>query len=292
MSWGGGSSTINEEYFEEYYRAKGFEIIAPEKLSLDEQLNLVVNADEVVTTLGSTSHFVVFMKPGSVLTILTRTDGQVLIPQCWLSQASGIKTTIVDVSMNFLPCNRIWGVNLLGPSECWKEYVKDAYGDDVENDTISDATNKKYLVEWINYYTERPYMSRRILENLDAFDFLNKMSMVFCGKLLSSKDYIAKTKWQQGRELNAAKDEIVELKNNYNKMQSDFNSQLNDLQLILKKHMAVEEGQKNEIESLGRANYDLKEKYYSIFNSLSFKVGRMITFIPRKVRDLFNIKKR
>lgn len=55
---------INEEYYEKFYAARGYKIVAPEKLSLSQQINLISSAKEIVTTLGTLSHLAVFAGGG------------------------------------------------------------------------------------------------------------------------------------------------------------------------------------------------------------------------------------
>ena len=53
---------LNEQYFEKFYESKGYTIISPEKFSVKEQISMVKSADEIVSTLGSLSHHVLFCK--------------------------------------------------------------------------------------------------------------------------------------------------------------------------------------------------------------------------------------
>ena len=48
-----GRIQIGEERMAEYFYSKGYAIIRPETLTLDEQLNLLINADSFASTLGS-----------------------------------------------------------------------------------------------------------------------------------------------------------------------------------------------------------------------------------------------
>ena len=107
---------VNEEYFEQFYRKKGFEIISPERYSIEQQVSFISNADEIVCILGSLSHFAIFCKPNAELTILCRTSNETLQPQILVNQLSRIKCNIVDVSLNFLPADRVAGVEYIGVS--------------------------------------------------------------------------------------------------------------------------------------------------------------------------------
>ena len=75
------SDGINEEYYENFYAARGYKIVAPEKLSLSQQINLISSAKEIVTTLGTLSHLAVFAGEGVKLTILLRESETIILQQ-------------------------------------------------------------------------------------------------------------------------------------------------------------------------------------------------------------------
>ena len=130
-----GMYLCNEEYFEQFYKNKGFTIISPEEFSIKEQISMLSGADEIVSTLGSLSHFAIFCKPGTKFTMLTRVDNNTLCPQCLINEARNIDWYIVDASLNFLPLqNRSCGVCLLGETKHWKKYVKEKYGEEIQQE--------------------------------------------------------------------------------------------------------------------------------------------------------------
>ena len=55
---------------------------------------------------------------------------------------------------------------------------------------------------------------------------------------------------------------------------------------LKKKNTALDDNKKK-LEELKKKNAALEKKYDATINSTSFKVGRVITWIPRKIRDLF-----
>ena len=57
-----GRSQIGEERLAAYFKSKGYQIVSPEKLSLDEQLNLLINCESFASTLGSISHNSIFLR--------------------------------------------------------------------------------------------------------------------------------------------------------------------------------------------------------------------------------------
>lgn len=166
-----GPFHINEEYFEHFYAGKGFRIASPERLPLREQIRLVAGADEVVSTLSTLSHFALFCRPGTRFTMLTRTDRMMTL-QHLVNEASGVDWTIVDVSANCLCANQVLGPVLLGPTAYWREYARDRYGEEVEDDSIREQC-WQYLRQWSEFYSDPKLF--RLIRRLDAYDFLDRL---------------------------------------------------------------------------------------------------------------------
>ena len=148
-----GIRYVGEEYFENFYRKKGFLVISPEMLSIKEQINVIANAKEVVTTLGTISHLAMFAKPSTKFTILTRVNNDTLYPQQLVNDCFDIDYTYVDVSMNYLYANRSTGVVLLGITKYWKDYVKDKYNEEITESTSVDVINQ-YFKSWLEFFSQ------------------------------------------------------------------------------------------------------------------------------------------
>lgn len=179
----------NEKYFEHFYEERGYTIISPETLPICEQIALIANADEIVATLGSISHNILFAKPKAKFTILTRVEHQTLLPQCIINQAVGVDYCFVDVSMNYLfKGDRTTGVNLLGTTECWKSYVKNYLKetwDEKNNTTIEVFWG--YLLEWLSYYSNPKNYPK--ISNWKILDMLNQMNYILLGHTLDKKQF-------------------------------------------------------------------------------------------------------
>ena len=67
-----GARQVGEERLAEYFKSKGYEIVRPEKLTLDEQLNLLINTKSFATTLGSCSHNSLFLRDGTEAIFIPR----------------------------------------------------------------------------------------------------------------------------------------------------------------------------------------------------------------------------
>ena len=68
--------TYTEKKLEKLLVSKGYKIIFPETLTLNEQISLLKGCSEFVTTDGSTSHNAIFCKNGTKLVIIRKTDYQ------------------------------------------------------------------------------------------------------------------------------------------------------------------------------------------------------------------------
>ena len=51
-----GKYQVGEERLAEYFKSKGYDIVSPEKFTLDQQLNILINCESFASTLGSISH--------------------------------------------------------------------------------------------------------------------------------------------------------------------------------------------------------------------------------------------
>ena len=144
----------NEKYFEDFFAARGFEIVSPEKLTLDEQMSLIMGADEIAATLGTLTHWALFCKPTAKFIMLLRTsndDGRI---QRFINNVFK-NYYIVDVSKNFMFAYHNVGEFLIGSTKYWKEFVADYFGEEISEDddhSYLDATLDKYVDFWCRRY--------------------------------------------------------------------------------------------------------------------------------------------
>lgn len=152
-----GVHCYNEEYFENFFVARGFEAVSMEKLSVAEQISLIMGADEIAATLGTLTHWAIFSKSTAKFIMLNRTSGHVSGYQCMILEAFNVKNFyVVDVSKNFMYPNRTVGVVMLGANKYWKAFVADYFGEQIEEDDdvlyFDDALNK-YVNFWCKKYS-------------------------------------------------------------------------------------------------------------------------------------------
>lgn len=152
----GFRTSLNEQYYEEFFAARGFTIIYPETLPIEDQIAYIAGADEIVTTMGSMAHLLLFAKPTVNATILNR-SGQCLPGQIMVDQVRGIEPYFVDAYCNPLPVPHVDGPFLFGPNRFFRAYL-DERGinyepdelrmDSVQMRELSDA----FMTEWGRMY--------------------------------------------------------------------------------------------------------------------------------------------
>ena len=96
-----GRRQIGEERLAEYFYSKGYAIIRPENLSLDEQLDLLINANSFASTLGSSSHNSIFLRNGTEAVFIPRNLHSLNngVYQWSLNQINSINVTYIDSTL-------------------------------------------------------------------------------------------------------------------------------------------------------------------------------------------------
>lgn len=95
-----GRGQIGEERLAEYFRSKGYEIVSPEKLSLEEQLNLLINCESFASTLGSISHNSIFLPNKTETIFIPRASYFTSAYQKILNQVNDCKCNYVDSTLS------------------------------------------------------------------------------------------------------------------------------------------------------------------------------------------------
>ncbi len=143
-----GTNQIGEERLAEYFKSKGYEIIKPEKFSLDEQLNILANCESFASTVGSCSHNLIFLRDGAEVILIPRwIKNKLNAYQQALNQLHELKIFYVDSG---LP---IYSPEHTGPY-CYiiSEQLKKFFGDDAaetytEADFLTFLNYVKYALE-------------------------------------------------------------------------------------------------------------------------------------------------
>ena len=128
-----GNNQIGEGRLAEYFYSKGYEIIQPEKLSFDEQLNILSNCNDFASTIGSISHNIIFLKENSNAVLIPRVSHILNNYQQALNQIFDLNIFYIDSALS------LYAVNYGGPfcyivSENLRKY-------------FNDNSDEKFLIE-------------------------------------------------------------------------------------------------------------------------------------------------
>ena len=118
-----GIYQIGEERVAKYFNSKGYEVISPEKLTLDEQLNVLINAESFASTLGSCAHNSVFLREGTECIFIPRAANRFTTYQATINQINNLNATYIDSTLSLFFRN--------GSAYCFviSEQLKKFFGD-------------------------------------------------------------------------------------------------------------------------------------------------------------------
>lgn len=213
---------VGEDFFIDFYKRKGFEIVYPENHSLKEKISFLKGADEFVTQIGTNAHYAIFCKPTVKLTILSRVNDDPVSVQALLNEAAHIKNIYcVDVSMCFLQKKQSWGVAFIGVTNEFGRYVKEVYCEEPDITPEQSLRNNlyDYLKTFVSFNSSNSGFG--FIKNQKMLTILQNMSEVFLGKefdtskldLTTNEDVLNNRVKHLSAELDRSKKRIVELEN-------------------------------------------------------------------------------
>ena len=156
-----GRYQFGEERFAEYFKSKGYEIIQPENLTLDEQLNWLINCESFASTLGSCSHNSIFLRDGTEANFLTRAVNYFTACQRILDQVHDLKVNYFDSNLSIF-ASGVPRANCFIISPQLKRFFGDKWNGYEEEDFkiflqyVKDSMNKGLVVSSVamNSYKE------------------------------------------------------------------------------------------------------------------------------------------
>ena len=95
-----GRAQFGEERLAEYFRSKGYEVILPEKLTTDEQLNLLIKAESFASTLGSCAHYAIFLGNGTEAIFIPRSANRFTEYQQVIDQIANLNAIYIDSTLS------------------------------------------------------------------------------------------------------------------------------------------------------------------------------------------------
>lgn len=115
---------VGEEYFEEFFKGLGYDVVAPEKLPLDEQIRLIAGASHIACTMGTMAHMLAFSNSGADVTILLRSPSSVMPSQVVINNLRGLHWRMVDGTNNPMPTGQSNGCFLYWPTAGFYQWAK------------------------------------------------------------------------------------------------------------------------------------------------------------------------
>ena len=169
-----GRSQFGEERLADYFKSKGYEIISPEKLTLDEQLNLLINAESFASTLGSCAHNSIFLRDNSEVILIPRAANRFTYYQPQIDQVHPMNINYVDSSVSVF--------NTFNGPYCYiiSEQLKKFFGDKFTG--YSDDDLKIFLAYVINS------MKRGFKMNNDDLKYYAPIYQAICNQLKQRED--------------------------------------------------------------------------------------------------------
>lgn len=186
-----GARQLGEERLAEYFRSKGYEIVQPEKLSLNEQLNILINAENFASTLGSISHNSIFLRDKAETIFIPRVANVFNGYQPVIDQVHPLNINYVDSSMSLL--------NVLHNAFCFviSEQLKKFFGDKWTGYAEEDF---KIFLQYYKACTERG-----LTVNLELLEGYGTVFQDFMAQLKQHKDLITNCglppRWEEFRPL-------------------------------------------------------------------------------------------
>ena len=154
-----GGHMHNEKYFEEFFAKRDFKIVSMEKLSIEEQISLIMGADEIASTMGTLTHWELFCKPTAKFIMFPRihTKQSSVRFQFFINDVINLKNVyIVDVYKSIMyPQVHDGSECLIGSTKYWKEFVADYFCENIAEDDDSSyfgVALDKYINSWCQRY--------------------------------------------------------------------------------------------------------------------------------------------
>lgn len=185
------NNVVGEDFFIDFYKRKGFEIINPEDYSLREKANILYGADEVVSQAGTNLLFLVFCKSDVKVTFLTKTTTDPLAFHSMINSVAHIDESNiyhVNTALQFLYDHGSYGVCWMGVTREFAQYVRDKYKEEIE--ITPDDYIRLHLYDYLNkcmgYFNDSEFF--QYAKNQKMLTILQYMSEVFYGRKFDTEN--------------------------------------------------------------------------------------------------------
>lgn len=146
---------LNEEYFEAFFSSRGYKIIHPQELPLEEQVAYIAGADEIACTYGTLTHYALFAKPGTKLIGLLRSSASIHGHQQIVDDLKKLDSVYIDTSFNILPLAHLSQFGVLAPTVQWLNFINKEYQLSKQSDIFNDLNVSNFkLGDYLKLYLQ------------------------------------------------------------------------------------------------------------------------------------------
>ena len=292
---------IGEDYFIDFYKKRGFEIINPEDYTIKEIAELMYGADEVAALEGTNCNFAIFCKPTVKLTLLARMYYYYEFCQQLINESVGIKEIyLVNISGNFINRTFALGLTLLSVTEEFKKYVKDVFNETV--DITPEESFNNCLYEYLTYFPEY-YSDTRMfnkIKNLKMLDILKGMSEVFLRKEFDTSNLDLSTNesdlQKQVKNLTAQKKSLADQLNTLTEENKNLRSIIAQNEIRLAQFQSDQNKLNAELLEVHRQKDGIGQKFIELYQQKDTLYKKLLEAYQQKIeadKKLFdNIEKK
>ena len=142
---------FGEERIERYFRSKGYQVMYPEKLTFEEQLNVLINCGHFASTIGSCSHNILFLRDHAKVILIPRAN-YLTGYQLALDQVHDLEITYIDSTLSLFAARFPWeGPFYYFVSSRLMDYFRDAREMDGRYWAENFKGFKRYAICGLNY---------------------------------------------------------------------------------------------------------------------------------------------
>lgn len=278
---------LNEEYFEDFFFRRGFEIVYPEQLSVREQISIIFGADEIVGTIGTMTHLLLFAKSNVKATILIRETPMFI--QANIDQACGLNPYYVDVSSNPLPVDHAHGPYIMLPNRFFKRYLEETGIEFTEEELNIREKYGPLLLEFASRWAEiyrQPHATDHHVSNETMFDLIRRMNDYLYDETFEEADYRSADSLR--RNLESVSREIHSLREKLDASRLEANNlQLNMRELEAARDYWQKRSKKAEAKAkkLLLKNEKLQQRLQDMRNTASWRLTKPLRVIKRKLKE-------
>ena len=180
--------TVGEDKLERYFASKGYEIIYPEKLSLDEQLNLLINCESFASTIGSSSHNIIFLRDDTEVILIPRSNN-IAEYQIALDHVHSLRISYVDSSFSIFSGKY---PNIYPFLFFISSNLRKYFHDDETESIVNIKDFKKYLRVSLGYSTSKIIT---YADNPETYRYYSVVAADYFSKLFDSSWLVRLKKW-------------------------------------------------------------------------------------------------